>query len=117
MGVQFYNVKIYNMPESNALQQFKLVMKNLDVNSEMSEIALKISLRDIREERLRITALLLCRHSVVWFHLFVTPWTVAHQAPLSVAFPRQEYCRGLPFPSPGDLPGPGIKSPHLMLGR
>ena len=44
MRVQFYNVKIYNMPESNALQQFKLVMKNLDVNSEMSEIALKISL-------------------------------------------------------------------------
>ena len=41
--------------------------------------------------------------------LFVTPWTVAHQAPPSMEFPRQEYCSGLPFPSPGDLPDPGIK--------
>ena len=39
----------------------------------------------------------------------VTPWTVAHQAPLSMEFPRQEYLSGLPFPSPGDLPDPGIK--------
>ena len=37
------------------------------------------------------------------------PWTVAHQAPLSMDFTRQEYGSGLPFPSPGDLPGPGIK--------
>ena len=36
-----------------------------------------------------------------------TPWTVAHRAPLSVGFPRQEYWSGLPFPSPGDLPDPG----------
>ena len=42
---------------------------------------------------------------------FVTPWTVAHQAPLSMGFSRQEYCSGLPFPSPGDLPDPGIKPP------
>ena len=33
-----------------------------------------------------------------------TPWTVAHKVPLSMGFPRQEYCSGLPFPSPGDLP-------------
>ena len=39
-----------------------------------------------------------------------TPWTVAGQAPLSMGFPRQEYWSGLPFPSPGDLPDPGIKS-------
>ena len=39
----------------------------------------------------------------------VTPWTVAHQAPLSVGFSRQEYWSGLPFPSPGDLPNPGIE--------
>ena len=38
-----------------------------------------------------------------------TPWTVAHQAPLSKGFSRQEYWRGLPFPSPGDLPNPGIE--------
>ena len=38
-----------------------------------------------------------------------TPWTVAHQAPLSKGFSRQEYWRGLPFPFPGDLPNPGIE--------
>ena len=43
----------------------------------------------------------------VW--LRVTPWTVACQAPLSMRFPRQEYWCGLPFPSPGDLPDPGIE--------
>ena len=45
----------------------------------------------------------------------VTPWTVAHQAPLSMGFPRQEYWSGLPFPSAGDLPNPGTKpvSPAL----
>ena len=41
--------------------------------------------------------------------LFVTQWTVARQAPLSMRFPRQEYCSGLPFPIPEDLPSPGIK--------
>ena len=48
--------------------------------------------------------------------LFATPWTVAHQAPLSMGFSRQEYWGGLPFPSPGDLPDPGIisKSPALQ---
>ena len=47
-----------------------------------------------------------------------TPWTVAHQAPLSLGFPRQEYWSELPFPSPGDLPNPGIKpaSPALAGG-
>ena len=40
---------------------------------------------------------------------FVNPWTVAHQAPLSMGFPRQECWSGLPFPFPGDLPDPGIE--------
>ena len=48
--------------------------------------------------------------------LFATPQTVAHQAPLSMGFSRQEYWSGLPFPSPGDLPDPAIepKSPALQ---
>ena len=41
--------------------------------------------------------------------LFATPWTVAYKAPLSMGFSRQEYWSGLPFPSPGDLPDPGIE--------
>ena len=46
----------------------------------------------------------------------VTPWTVAHQAPLSTEFSRQEYWSVLPFPSPGHLPDPGIEpgSPALQ---
>ena len=44
----------------------------------------------------------------------VTPWTVAHQAPLSIEFPRQEYWNGLPFTSPGDLPHPGIEPASLV---
>ena len=45
-----------------------------------------------------------------------TPWTVAHQAPPSIGFSRQGYWSGLPLPSPGDLPDPGIKarSPTLQ---
>ena len=48
--------------------------------------------------------------------LFATWWTVAYQAPLSMEFSRQEYWGGLPFPSPGNLPGPGIEpgSPALQ---
>ena len=41
--------------------------------------------------------------------LFVTPWTVTHQAPLSMGFSRQGYWSGLPFPPPGNLPDPGIE--------
>ena len=43
------------------------------------------------------------------YPILVTPWTAAYQAPLSIEYPRQEYCSDLPFPSPGDLPKPGIK--------
>ena len=46
--------------------------------------------------------------------LFVTLWTVAHQAPLSMAFSRQEYWSGLPCPFPGDIPDPGIELASLM---
>ena len=41
--------------------------------------------------------------------LFALPWTVAYQAPPSTGFSRQEYWSGLPFPSPGNLPNPGIE--------
>ena len=47
--------------------------------------------------------------------LFVTPWTVTYQALRSTGFSRQEYWSGLPFPSPGDLPNPGIKPGSPVL--
>ena len=54
--------------------------------------------------------------SLSLIRLFATPWTVAHQAPPSTEFSRQEHWSGLPFPSPGDLPDPGIepRSPALQ---
>ena len=48
-------------------------------------------------------------YSLSHIQLLLAPWTVAFQAPLSMGFPRQEYLSGLPCPSPGDLPDPGIK--------
>ena len=58
-------------------------------------------------------------HTAMLSHvqLFEAPWTVAHQAPLSMEFSRQEYWSGYPFPSPGDLPNPGIepRSPALQV--
>ena len=59
-------------------------------------------------------ACMLSRYSRV--QLFVTLWTVAHQAPMSMGFSRQEYWSGLPCPPPGDLPHPGIErgSPALQ---
>ena len=55
----------------------------------------------------------LSRFSCVQF--FVTPWTVAHQAPFSMGFSRQEYGSGLPCPPPGDLSDPGIEPESFML--
>ena len=66
---------------------------NLGTSSlEMSTVGLKVKVKSLSRVR-----------------LFATPWTVAHQAPPSMGFSRQEYWSGLPFPSPGDLPNPGIQ--------
>ena len=56
--------------------------------------------------------LLLLSHSVM-FNSFATPWIVDHQALLPVGYSREEYWSRLPFPSPGDLPNPGIKPVSL----
>ena len=58
-----------------------------------------------------------CVLSCVWF--FAIPWTIAHQAPLSVGFSRQQYWSRLPFPPPGELPVPGMEpvSFNIFIGR
>ena len=56
-----------------------------------------------------------CAQLLSHVRLFMTAWTVARQALLSLGFPRQEYWSGLPFPSPGDLSDPGIKPMLLAL--
>ena len=74
-------------------------LTNLAVLSTQSELTKSVEVKSL---------------SHVW--LLATPWTVAHQAPLSKGFSRQESWSGLPFPSPGDLPNPGIepRSPTLQ---
>ena len=59
----------------------------------------------------------LCMHAHCFrrVRLFVTPWTVAHQAPLSMGFSRQEYWSGLPCPPPGDLSNPGVEPASSTL--
>ena len=57
----------------------------------------------------------MCACVLSYVQFFVTPWIVVGQAPLSMGFSRQEYCLRLPFPSPGDLPYPGIKLGSLAL--
>ena len=60
----------------------------------------------------------MCVHACVChLQLFASPGTIACQAPLSMAFSRQEYWSGLPFPPPGDLPDAGIKLHLLYLGH
>ena len=60
---------------------------------------------------------LCCASALSHVRLFVTPWTVAHQAPLSLGILQQEYWSGLPCPPPGDLPTPGTepRSPTLQV--
>ena len=56
-----------------------------------------------------------CTQSLSPIRVFATPGTVAHQAPQSMGFSRQEYWSGLPFASPGDLPNPGTEPASLCL--
>ena len=64
------------------------------------------------ESQVKMGLLLLSHFSRV--QLFETSWIVAHQAPLSRGFSRQEYWSGFPCPAPGELPNPGIKSTSLL---
>ena len=55
----------------------------------------------------------MCAQLLSRIQFFATPWTVAHQAPLSVGFSLQEYWSGVIFPPPGDFPDPGIEPMSL----
>ena len=76
------------------------------------------STRDLELLFIFVASFLKGKKSVSRVRLFVTPWTVACKAPLPMGFSRQKYGSGLSFPSPGDLPYPGIKpvSPALQTG-
>ena len=78
--------------------------------------ALKVKSKSDMKTDIFVSVLCQCLKSLSHVWLFAIPWTVAHQAPTSMGFSRQEYWSGLPFPSPGDLPKPGIepRSPTLQ---
>ena len=102
------------MPSSRGPSQSRDRTKSL-VFSELQVDSLPLSHRGrlydiIMMDTCHYACMLSC-FSGVW--LFVTLWTAARQAPLSVGFSRQEYGRGLPCPPPGDLPDPGIEPESL----
>ena len=69
-----------------------------------------------RRKHFLYSYIFVCMRNRVW--IFATPWTVAHQAPLSMGFSRQEYGSGLPCPSPGELPNPKIElKPPALANR
>ena len=76
-------------------------VKQLSFNKKINQFKIK------KNVYIAINAMLLSRFSYV--RLCATPETAAHQAPPSLGFSRQEHWSGLPFPSPGDIPDPGIK--------
>ena len=74
-------------------------------------------IRELAEQKLKKKKKFLDSHMLSLLcrvRLFVTPWTIARQAPPSIGFSRQEYWSGLPFPPPGDLPNPGIEPGCLL---
>ena len=85
-------------------------IKNKEPNPMVRKIIAKESMRNKLIKKTTINRnIILVLQSFSCVQLFVTPWTVAHQASLSVEFSRQEYWSRLSFPSPGDLPEPRIK--------
>ena len=88
-----------------------------DVSSELKQRYFTPTFRHGSQGSRRWAVMYTSHVCMLWcVRFFAAPWTTAHQAPLSMEFSRQEYWSGLPFPSPGDLPYPGIKpgSPTLQ---
>ena len=79
----------------------------------MVEPRLKFRSSIFSSVRFHIYLIAACAHVLSRVQLFVTPRTVAHQAPLSMGFPRQKYWSGLPFPSAGDFSDPGMEPSSL----
>ena len=81
----------------------------------ISENKINKKRRSRRHQRNKMCVVCVCLHSNC-FPLFMTSWTVAHQAPLSMGFSKQEYWSRVPFPSPGHLPDPGTEPMSSALG-
>ena len=101
--------KIRSKSNSDFLRDHSLQMTNIFPSGLLISIPVVVS---HRFELMGDCACMLSCFSCV--RLFVTPWTIARQAPLSMGLSRQEYCSGLPCPPPGDLPDPGMEPVPLM---
>ena len=89
------------------LEQIKVILPPM----ENAEIKIKETMSDVIIRNRKTEKFLSSISELKSFsrvRVFATPWTVAYQAPLSMRFSRQGYWSGLPFPSPRDLPNPGI---------
>ena len=100
---------VSNKPQLSLLPSKAIIAQDKDIHS--------IPCSTLSSTKCR--AFSLCEHACVLSHfngvkLFETPWTVAHQAPLSMELHRKEYWSGLTFPSPGDLPHLGIEPTSLI---
>ena len=91
-----------------------LLLKQAVVHENLAENAFQFSFLQLKE-KLHEHKVKVKVKSLSCVRLFATPWTIAHQAPPSIGFSRQEYWSGFPFPSPEDLPNPEIelRSPPL----
>ena len=104
-------IKIKNVCSAEyIINKMETKLQNETIFSQRKYFLITDHIKDLYLEYLKVK----WSHSVLSDSL-PTPWTVAYKAPLSMEFSRQEYWRGLPFPSPGDLPHPGIEPGSLAL--
>ena len=101
MAVYFWNKYIYEV--------LNYYIKKFFSNHFIIYTYVKSLFVHLKLKQCYISLVCICAQLLIHIWLFVTLWTVSHQTPLSMEFPRQEYWSGLPFPTPGDLPHPGIK--------
>ena len=122
VGMKIAGKNINNLryaDDTNLMAEGEEDLKSLlmKVKEESEKVGLKLNIQKtkIMVSSSIIHSFIISFQSLICVQLFVTQWTTAHQAPLSMGFSRQEHWSGLPFPSPGDLPDPGIKprSPAL----
>ena len=99
--LQLSVIKILNKKKSKTVYFLLLKFLNLEIDVVTFQLTCEVKWSEVK--------------SLSRVRLFATPWTVAYQDPQSMGFSRQEYWSGLPFPSPGDHPDPGIEpgSPTL----
>ena len=102
-------MKGHQGPASHTVRCLWRGRKHLAIEAQWEMLVMSLEMPGAGSGRERKMKLL----SHVW--LFAAPWTVAYQAPPSMDFSRQEYWRGLPFLSPGDLPNPGIEPRSLAF--